>query len=71
MFNDVSSVAARDDVETTIPLVRGVYGHPRSNRRLRGESAAKIEFVLVPGESQTYLRCLPDEEVVYPENVGT
>ena len=64
-------MAARDDVETPVLTIRRIDRCPRPDSGFSIKPIAEVEFVLMPREAETDLRCLPDEQIVDTEDVWT
>ena len=56
-------------METAVFLIGSVYGGPCADCRLRPEPTAEVVLVLMPGETQSDLRCFPDEEIVDTQDI--
>ena len=71
MLKDVPFMSTWDDVETTVLAIRRVDSRPCSNSRLGIKPSAKVEFVLMPRETETNLWGFPDKQRVDTEDIRT
>ena len=71
MLKNIPYVATRNHVERTILSICCVNSRPCPDSRLCIKPIAEIEFVLMPRETETDLRCLPDKQIIDAEEVWT
>ena len=64
-------LATGDDVKTAVSAICRIDSRPCSDGRFGIKPITEVEFVLMPRETETDLRCLPDEQVIDTEDVWT
>ena len=71
MLKNIPLMATGDNIEATVLLVCWIDSCPRSDSRLRPKPSAEVEFILMPRETETNLRCFPNKQRVDAENIWT